>query len=336
MRMLFLLAALGGALTACSVSFDPAGQPCDIRGQCLPGYRCDATKHCVTGPGGTSGSGTSGGSGSSTTGASGTTGSGACANVVCPIEESCVPRDGGADCQRAVFACATDAECTFGSSCLRNGTTLGFCSATCVADGGASSCGRGFACIGGLVGTRGNSASRCLPLPAPRNCTRPADCAGGFSCLPFDDTQVQFNADPSLPIGFCDAPIDGGAAAGVSCTTTRRCASGLCAATASTGVGVCLDGCAQDTDCPSGHACTEVRSVESARLTRACTASVTTCQACTASCGPDAPDCDSRTGRCVLFCRAGDDSACGPSTRTCRAFSGGSSPFCSADGGAGC
>ncbi|XXF76598.1 hypothetical protein P2318_26590 [Myxococcaceae bacterium GXIMD 01537] len=43
-RSLLWLAALAAGVTACSLGldFDPEGQPCDTRGQCLEGYACQS------------------------------------------------------------------------------------------------------------------------------------------------------------------------------------------------------------------------------------------------------------------------------------------------------
>jgi hypothetical protein len=65
---LLWFAALAAAVSACSLGldFDPEGQPCDARNQCLAGYVCQ-TGYCVE-----SGTSTDGG----TSGDGGTTGDG--------------------------------------------------------------------------------------------------------------------------------------------------------------------------------------------------------------------------------------------------------------------
>lgn len=325
MRKLVLLAALGCALSACSVSFDPAGQPCDLRGKCLAGYRCDATKHCVAGG---TGSGSGSTSGTGTAGTSGTTGSGACGGVVCPFEAHCVVRDGGAAaCVPASFACVDDAQCGAGQ-CLRSANGQGLCSQDCAADGG---CPSGSGCQA-VVGARGNVFSRCLPLTPPHNCSSGRDCAGtGYGCLPFDDPQA-VAPDPELPVGWCDLPPDGGAD-GSACTAGGGCASGLCAASGTPSRGLCVELCAQDADCRFGQSCAEVQALPSGRLVRACVGSATACLPC-GGCGPDAPDCDPATQRCVLSCRPADTAPCGAAqSRSCVASPLGGASFCSADGG---
>ena len=49
LRSLLCFAALAAAASACSLGldFDPEGQPCDTRNQCLAGYVCQ-TGYCVS------------------------------------------------------------------------------------------------------------------------------------------------------------------------------------------------------------------------------------------------------------------------------------------------
>jgi hypothetical protein len=82
LRSLLCFAALAAAASACSLGldFDPEGQPCDARNQCLTGYVCQ-TGYCVT-------SGTSGDGGTSSADG-GTTGNA----TGCPESQDCsLPR----------------------------------------------------------------------------------------------------------------------------------------------------------------------------------------------------------------------------------------------------
>lgn len=79
LRSLLCFAAIAAAATACSLGldFDPEGQPCDSRNQCLAGYVCQAGA-CVT-------SGTPGGDGGTPLPDGGTTGG----TELCPHPGDC-------------------------------------------------------------------------------------------------------------------------------------------------------------------------------------------------------------------------------------------------------
>lgn len=77
LRSLLCFAALALGATACSLAldFDPEGQPCDERGQCLAGYTCHLG-YCEASASGDGGTTPDGG----TLPDGGTTGQGLCAD----------------------------------------------------------------------------------------------------------------------------------------------------------------------------------------------------------------------------------------------------------------
>jgi len=309
---LFVVAAL--ALSACSVSFDPAGQPCDATGACLAGYTCDATKHCQSISGGSSGS----------TGSSGS----ACGGHVCAAEQRCATDGGASSCVDRTGSgvlCSTDTECAPGACLKSPGAALGLCASAC-SPGADAGCPAGLRCTA-LTGARGNRFNACLQAPAPQVCGRDADCGGTLRCLPFDSASSTLGED--LPVLFCDRGVADGGASGAACAGDAQCAGGVCAAV---GTGYeCLTACA-GSGCGTGQSCTAVREFDHAHILLACVATNTaaSCSPC-GPCGPDAPDCDSATNTCVLTCDPLVTNACG-GTRTCLSNAQGS-PFCAVDGG---
>lgn len=85
LRSLLWFAALAAALSACSLGldFDPEGQPCDSRNQCLEGYVCQ-TGSCVA-SGTSADGGTQPGDGGTQPGDGGTTGG----TAYCPDLRDC-------------------------------------------------------------------------------------------------------------------------------------------------------------------------------------------------------------------------------------------------------
>ncbi|MBS2031533.1 MAG: hypothetical protein JST54_26775 [Deltaproteobacteria bacterium] len=363
MALRLLLSTL--LLAGCSVSFDPAGQPCDAQGRCLVGYTCDATKHCVAGDGGhpstttgsgstsagsvTGSSGTSGsttgttathgtGSTSGTTattattsgttgGSSGTTGATSCAEQVCPATQRCVMTNGVPSCTSRTDPGAT---CTSGLAC-GNGFCLrppGVNEGIC-ANSCDAGCGAGFVCTP-LVGERGNTFSACLDSPAPTTCSGGASCGNGLSCLPFDvspATHTGFATE--LPLLFCDTPIPAGTPSNFACSQPSECASGLCADNGSNTNGTCLDTCVSDNDCINGDSCRVAAQIDHSRNLLACVPGITACQTGCTSCGADAYTCEATLNFCALPCLTGDDEECGPG-RSCLQNSFGN--YCSVSG----
>jgi hypothetical protein len=323
MRVALLAVAVFG-LAACSVSFDPNGQPCDAQGGCLSGYTCDATKHCQLVSGSTSGS-------SGTTGSTG----GACGGTICAAGQKCASDGGAPKCVARTGSgvlCTANTDCGSAGVCLHPpGGGTGLCTQLC-ASGADAGCPLGASCTA-VTGARGNPFRVCLDSPPPLSCTSSRDCGAdaGLACLPFDAPAFGSPIDDDLPLLWCDRALDGGSAIGGSCNASGGCSSGVCAA--SRPIGICAALCGPGT-CAPGLSCAGVRSVGANRILQACVGAATSCQACNGSandpCGPDAPDCDLISSRCVLDCNTSLVDACGTG-RACLTNS--SSVYCAVDAG---
>ena len=256
-RSLQLTAIAGTAAFgfACSLflHFDPEGQPCDSYGECLHGYACmdggchrftDACGGCLEGQR-----------------CRGTACvEDTCVNRLCPVGQVCITDSQGTRCRSVappalMHACAGDGDCEPGRLCLV-GTVLsksgaprtGICVEACDPSGIVPCVTTSAACHAFFFGLDAGSQGLCLPPAAVLECQSDAPCASeGFVCAVF--------GHPSLsPIGLCDAPLPGGAAAGAACSGSPMpgplCASGLCAPASGGTCGVlCAGTCAPANVC---------------------------------------------------------------------------------------
>ncbi|HEY8210051.1 MAG TPA: hypothetical protein VIG99_21345 [Myxococcaceae bacterium] len=303
---------------ACSLflHFDPEGQPCDAYGECLRGYTCvDGACHQVTDACG----GCREGERCRGTGCVEDT----CLNRLCPVGQDCIIDSQGTRCRTVappalLHACAGDGDCEAGRLCLvgsvpgENGAPrTGVCVEPCDPSGGCATADAG--CHAFSFGLDAGPQGLCLPPIAVLECQSDAPCGSeGFICAVF--------GHPSLPpIGLCDAPLPGGAAAGAACSgvpgPAPLCASGLCVPAAG---GTCGELCAGT--CASGATCAgaelEVPPGGPARHVPMCLSGLTHCGDCSAgptACGPDAPHCTYYGARqvCLSAC-AGPDAGIAP------------------------
>jgi hypothetical protein len=128
----------------------------------------------------------------------------------------------GASCARA-SECASDLQC-FG----------GVCQPRCVR---RTDCGDGYVC---------DTAGTCIAAGASsgETCGRELDCKAGLACV-----LAGTDADADGHLGAsCVADRPGGGL-GAACDGDRDCRNGTCA------LGRCVDLCAEDADCSSGHSC---------------------------------------------------------------------------------
>ena len=189
----------------------------------------------------------------------------------CETDDDCAA--GGADsyCEANLGGycttyCDETVACPSGSVCVALGGGLQLCLAECEFGADEDQCPAGNGCSPGGMGL----SPVCLP-----GCEDASDCATGDEC----DLESGFAGagacfDPSVPVGAtcqvreeCGTGADcltegfngwpGGYCAGLSCdpaTNTGCTGDGVCAETTSGG-GLCLDGCASDTDCRTAYRC---------------------------------------------------------------------------------
>src|SRR5205814_2375922 len=151
----------------------------------------------------------------------------------------------------------------------------------------------------------------CLTPGAVLECQTDGPCSSeGFVCSVFGHPALR-------PIGLCDAPLPGGAAAGLACSSAPGAAP-LCASSLSVPApgGSCGERCAGA--CASGTQCAgaelEVPPGGPARHVPMCLAGLTRCADCSAgraACGADAPHCTYYGARqvCLSACAAPDAGA---------------------------
>jgi hypothetical protein len=305
---LLWLGWLVAAASACSllIGFNSEGQPCDGWDECARGFQCvggrclrdDRPDDC-------------GGCEASQRCRGGQCVQDVCQNRLCPVGQGCVEEVDGTRCRPVappalLHPCAADDGCGPGRLCLVGSVPsaggaprTGVCVERCTAAGDCASPGARCQRLG--LGLDAGGVELCLPDGAALGCETDEPCRPeGFLCAVFGHASLP-------PVGLCDAPLDGGQAAGGACGE-RLCASGLCLPQASAQP-ACARLCAAD-PCAGGERCAlaelPVPPGGPFRMVPVCQASATHCADCSASaaaCGPDAPRCTFYGGRPV--CLAG-------------------------------
>lgn len=97
-----------------------------------------------------------------------------------------------------------------------------------------------------------NGSASCVQGECRAICCNDADCAGGEHCaLEGPTVPSPAGGVDTVPICLPDVGGNGGRQAGAACTTSAQCESEFC----DVALGVCVDPCCNDTQCPLGLLC---------------------------------------------------------------------------------